>query len=123
MAIPEFILRKMIVPDSLKPHSNGFSFGILNSFAPAVITRFQIFVGDRQVPEKSISLTTAELPTVTSDLIQPDNPMPLPVSKEIIISVNDFPLAGVVRIKAMTKEVGEIEFTLVDEIDKKRGQT
>ena len=34
MPIPEFILRKLFVRDSLKTHADGFSFALLNTFAP-----------------------------------------------------------------------------------------
>ena len=33
-AIPEFVLRKLFVPGSLKPVEGGFTFALNNTFAP-----------------------------------------------------------------------------------------
>ncbi len=42
MSIPEFILRKLVLPGSLKRTPSGFKFILHNTFAPATITKFYI---------------------------------------------------------------------------------
>ena len=42
--IPEFILRKLYVKDSLKIEPDGFSFALMNSYAPAKVTAFELRV-------------------------------------------------------------------------------
>lgn len=47
--IPDFILRKLVVKDSLKVEADGFSFELLNTFAPASVTRFSLRVNGRAI--------------------------------------------------------------------------
>ena len=42
--VPEFILRKLYVQESLKIEEAGFSFKLHNTFAPATIFGFQLDV-------------------------------------------------------------------------------
>lgn len=115
MAIPEFILKKLIVPGSLQIHPKGFSFIILNNFAAAVLTHFQIFVGGQQVPDESINITFSTGESIHGADVQSDHPFSLPVGVEIKVTVDNFSEKGAIRINAMTREVGEIEFTLTGE--------
>lgn len=123
MSIPEFILKKLVIPGSFKTYAKGFSFAILNTFASATVTGFHIFVADQQVPDKSITLSSVETPLLTCFEIQPETPIILAVGKEFQVSVNDFPAIGAVRIVAVTKEVGELEFTLSEGSTKKKANS
>ena len=49
-AIPEFILRKLYVKDSLKIEPDGFSFALMNSYAPAKVTAFELRVDGQVAP-------------------------------------------------------------------------
>ena len=113
MAIPEFILKKLIVPGSFKETDSGFRFMILNSFAPASISRFGLQVGDKAIPPENISIFVAGQLPVTGSALSPEDPMPLPVGVEITVESYS-PAAGgaPVYVNAMTKEVGEINFCL-----------
>ena len=113
MAIPEFILKKLIVPGSFKETDSGFRFTILNSFAPASISRFGLQVGDKAIPPENISIFVAGQLPVTGSALSPEDPMPLPVGVEITVESYS-PAAGgaPVYVNAMTKEVGEINFCL-----------
>lgn len=123
MSIPEFILKKLVVPGSFKTYAKGFSFAILNTFASATVTGFHIYVADQQVPDKSITLSSAETPLLTCSEIQPETPIILAVGSEFQVSVNDFPAIGPVRIIALTKEVGELEFTLSESPSKNKAKS
>lgn len=123
MSIPEFILKKLVVPGSFRTYAKGFSFTILNTFASATVTRFHIFVANQQIPDELITLSSLDNPTLTCAEIQPENPIILSVGNEIHVSVNNYPVIGAVRIMALTKEVGELEFTLSEGSTKKKERT
>ncbi|MHC1741103.1 MAG: alpha-N-arabinofuranosidase [Anaerolineaceae bacterium] len=118
MAIPEFILRKLIVPGSLKSTSTGFQFSLLNTFAPATITSFSISVGNKSVPLSDVYFSPAEEASFTGEKISKPNPMPASVGISILISVENQPLNGPVKIIVDTKEIGLLEFTLADSLKK-----
>ncbi len=54
--VPEFMLRKLFVKDSVKSDENGFSFALNNTFAPATITRFALTVDGKEVPQVDLSI-------------------------------------------------------------------
>ena len=112
MPVPEFILKKLIVPGSYKATSTGFSINILNSFASATITRFKMLIGDTVTPDEDIIISSPQQPKITGKEINPSHPLLLPVGTEIIVEVNMPPGNKEVKLTAMTKEVGEITFTL-----------
>lgn len=112
MSVPEFILKKMIVPGSFKSTVNRFSFKIMNSFAAATISRFNIVVGDVSVPTEDVKISSGQHPPITGDVITPDNQLLLPVGLEITVEVNARQENKPVRLVAMTREVGEISFIL-----------
>lgn len=112
MPVPEFILKKLIVPGSFKLSSNGFTFKIFNSFAAATLTRFNILVGDHSVPLSEVRISSFQHPPMTGEAITPANPLLLLVGLEITVDVTVKPENQAVKIVAMTREVGEISFTL-----------
>jgi len=123
MSIPEFILKKLVVPGSFKTYPKGFSFAILNTFAAATVTQFHIYVADQQVPDDLVTLSPVDRPPLTCAEIQPERPIILAVGNEVQVSVNNFPVVGAVRIIAVTKEVGELEFSLSDGPSRKKSDT
>jgi len=48
-AVPEFVLRKLYVTDSLQREGDGFRLQLLNSFAPTAIIGFTLLVDGREV--------------------------------------------------------------------------
>lgn len=120
MAIPEFVLRKLVVPGSLKKSGNGFSFIILNTFAPATITKFELINKVNPIPAQSITFSSSVSPAQKADKITAENPVLTPVGVEILVSVEDQPLTDAIIVKAMTKEVGEILFSLAEKKEKKK---
>jgi alpha-N-arabinofuranosidase len=112
MAIPEFILQKLIVPDSFRSTQTGFTFKILNNFGAATITRFMVLVGDEPVPAGDISISSDMQMALHGDAITPESPMLLPVGMVIRVDANAAAGHAAVRLTATTKEVGEISMTL-----------
>ncbi len=120
MAIPEFILRKLVVPGSLKKKGSGFTFIINNTFAPATIQKFELLNDGSLIPPVSISFSTANTETQKGSHINSENPLLTPVGVEISVNVDNQPLTDRIVVKAMTKEVGEILFSLAEKKTKKK---
>ena len=120
MAIPEFVLRKLIVPGSLQKTQKGFQFILVNTFAPATITSFGIKVGNSIIPMSSITITPANLESFLAVKITKDSPMLTPVGVSISVVIDNQPLNGPVQISVDTKEIGSFEFTLADSLVKPR---
>ncbi|PKN99856.1 MAG: hypothetical protein CVU42_05780 [Chloroflexi bacterium HGW-Chloroflexi-4] len=120
MAIPEFVLRKLVVPGSLKKQSSGFSFIINNTFAPATITRFELFNFSTPIPGDSVTFSSNITPTQKASEITPENPILTPVGVEILVSVENQHLTDNIVVKGMTKEVGEIVFSLSQKKENKK---
>ncbi len=120
MAIPEFVLRKLVVPGSLKKSGTGFSFILNNTFAPATITKFEMMNNLSTIPTDSISIATPGKPIQKGTEINVENPLLTPVGVEILISVADQVLTDQIVVKAVTKEVGEIVFSLAQTKTKKK---
>jgi alpha-L-arabinofuranosidase len=118
MSIPEFVLRKLVLPGSLKRTPSGFSFVLHNTFAPATITRFQVLNDGEELPLSQITITEEGKPSMSAELCSSENPLLTPVNVNIGISIISMKPLGLVTIKAATKEVGPIEFTI--EQQKKR---
>ena len=71
MSIPEFILRKLVLPGSLKRTPSGFAFILHNTFAPATITKIQIFNGGEEISPSQITMYEAGKPTMYCSRLQP----------------------------------------------------
>ena len=112
MPIPEFILKKLIVPGSFHQTQQGFRFNILNTFGPVTILTFNLRLGNTLIPNESITIAIPGMPDFNGASITPENFMLLPVKKEISV-FSSLPSSGLpIYIKAMTREVGEIEFCI-----------
>jgi alpha-N-arabinofuranosidase len=120
MAIPEFVLRKLVVPGSLKKKDNGFSFIINNTFAPATITRFELLNFNKPIPGESVTFSSTISPTQKASEISSENPILTPVGVEILVSVENQHLTDNISVKANTKEVGEILFSLSEKKETKK---
>lgn len=121
MSIPEFVLRKLVLPGSLKRTPSGFKFIIHNTFAPATITRFMLTINGAEIDPSQITMCETAGTAKNASECSPENPLLVPVNIDIIISANLMTPLGQVGVKAVTKEVGPIEFTV--EAGKKKKRT
>ncbi len=112
MAIPEFVLRKLIVPGSLKQRTNGFEFILLNTFAPATITGLIIKVAGISIPGEFVKINSKVFEETTAKDISIDNPILTPIGIGIYFEILNHPLNGPVKLTVNTKEIGEFEFEL-----------
>ena len=65
--VPEFILKKLFVKDSIVVEEDQFSFALLNSLAPATLLGFSLEVADQAVPPDQITLQAGEGEPISGD--------------------------------------------------------
>ncbi len=113
MAIPEFILRKLFVHESLQVGEDGFSFALHNTFAPGTITGLALKVGGQPVAPEGIVLQVEGEPPRDARAITPEAPFPLPVGVDLTIQVRGAGLGqGRLTLQADTREAGLLVFTV-----------
>ncbi len=111
--IPEFILRKMFVKDSLKIGESGLSFSLKNTFAPATLYGFMLDINRKSVPPSRLSIKVVEWEERTAAEVTPQNPYPLPINTFVNVTVKDFKTkVSRITIHVITREVGELSLTL-----------
>ncbi|RPH62871.1 MAG: hypothetical protein EHM81_01305 [Chloroflexi bacterium] len=109
-ALPEFIVRKIYVKDSLKKQADGFVFALNNSFAPVVIHHFKILVDGTPVAPEKVSLTPAGQPTRGGDSISPENSVPFSINLPYSVAVAETPLPlKAITLLVDTRDAGEVE--------------
>jgi len=113
MAIPEFILRKLFVRESLQIDKDGFSFALHNTFAPGTITGLALEVDGQPVPPEGIVLQVGDEPPRDARSITPQASFPLPVGVDLTIQVRGTGLGqGHLTVHAGTREAGPLVFTV-----------
>lgn len=110
-AIPEFILRKLIVPNSFSSGKDHISFSILNSFAPGTLFSLAIEVDGISISAEQIILSAKERSAVKASEITPANPYPLSMGLVVTIEIQNVPSAKEIRFSAITKELGQLSFS------------
>jgi hypothetical protein len=111
--VPEFILRKLYVPGSLRALPGGFEFALNNTFAPATVTGMRLEVDGRPVPPENLTLRAGEGASLRAAAITPQAPAPLSVGVCYTLQVEGMPLGqGRLTIFLDTREAGPLKFTL-----------
>ncbi|MRR30052.1 hypothetical protein EG834_06980, partial [bacterium] len=116
MPIPEFILKKMIVPCSYHYGEGRFSFSLNNTYASGTITRLKVFADGVEISSNLVQYEAAGHPPTSAGNISLVNPAPISTGVRIIISgkVAARPIRLV--LWAETKEAGIIQFTVFEEV-------
>ena len=121
-AIPEFVLRKLVVPNSLKEEGDGFSLQINNTFAPASLLGFSLSVNGQKVPPQKISIESSGNPPVNAESINLENPFALSVGVVLNVKIKETPLGeGDIHFEIETREVGSLAFSLKGSAQKSTG--
>ncbi|HOU24286.1 MAG TPA: alpha-L-arabinofuranosidase C-terminal domain-containing protein [Anaerolineae bacterium] len=116
MAIPEFILRKLYVPGSLKSTAEGFTFCLLNTFAPATVTGMGLRVGSQEVAPSDLEVRIEAQEPVFASALSAEKPAPLPVGKLVTVMVRGRAYGGErLRLSVDTREAGLLSFGLQPE--------
>jgi len=107
--LPDFIVRKLYVKDSLKKQESGIVFTLNNSFAPVVIQAFSLRLDDHLVDDSLVSLTPENHPTRFGDSISLQSPFPFPLNLPIVVHVNQvaLPLKSI-TLQVSTRDAGEV---------------
>jgi hypothetical protein len=123
MPIPEFLLRKLFVRDSLADGRDGFSFALLNSLASAHITSLTIAVDGAAIPAQAVLLRVAGSTERAATSVTPADPYLLPVGVAVSIFVRGTRLgARRLTIRGVTREAGAIAFTVRPGRDAERAE-
>ena len=123
MSIPEFVLRKLVLPGSLKRTPSGFKFIIHNTFAPATITRFGLTIDGNAIDPSQITMCETGGTVKHALECTSENPLLIPVNIDILITANSMTPLGKIGVKAVTKEVGPIEFVIESGNKKQKTQS
>lgn len=111
--VPEFMLRKLFVKDSVRTDENGFSFALNNSFAPATVTKFSLTVNGKEVPQEALSIQAGDGEVMRIADISEVKPFSLPVKVLITLTVAGPALGeGNLGILLDTVEAGPLAFAL-----------
>jgi len=108
MAIPEFILRKMLVPGSYRYQHGQFSFLIMNSYAPGTITRLKLIADDLEIPLDQVQIQMQGQSPTPASQISLRNPARMSTNIQISISGNISTPPTKLVLYAETKEAGVI---------------
>jgi alpha-N-arabinofuranosidase len=112
-AVPEFILRQMVVKNSLQADAAGFSFDLLNTFAPATVLALRLTLDGRPVAAADVSLQPAGGAPHRCDEIDATTPWAFSVGVCYTVRVRGAALGdGRLRVEVETREAGAIAFTV-----------
>jgi alpha-N-arabinofuranosidase len=111
--MPEFLLRKLYMPGSLKIRPDGFDFALNNTFAPATMTGFQLEVDGQPVPPDRLSFCSSSTAPQIAANITPANPVPMSVGIVYTVHVEGVSIGqGRLTLTVDTREAGLLRFTL-----------
>ncbi len=110
-AIPEFILRKLVVPGSLITQSGSFSFKLRNNFAPVTITRAGVAVNGQPAAAGSVAFQPEGGSARQADSISETAPFGLPVGSVVQVTVNTRLGGGKIQMDVDTREAGNLKFS------------
>ena len=109
-AIPEFVLRKLYIPDSLKSVENGYSFDLKNTFSPVTLTGFGLTVDEKLWNPGYIYISLPGVGEIPAGGINIDHPFTLAVNVAMTVRVVGEPPLKRLVIRADTKEAGVLQF-------------
>ena len=111
-AIPEFLLRKLFVPNSLKPTTDGFRFELVNTFAPVALLNLTLSADDIACPVAAITIIVPPQPPFHASEITPAHPFVLPMNIAVEIQIQSPVPQKKLTIRAETREAGILQFSI-----------
>lgn len=112
MPIPEFLLKSLYVKGSLSVAEEGFSFSLLDSFAPASLTSASISLGGAALPKEAVFFRAGDGEERPSASISPAAPLALAIGVPVLVRVAAPLSSPDLRLEADTVEAGRIGFSL-----------
>lgn len=117
--VPTALLKKLYLKGSLTNTEDGFAFKLKNTLAPGTIIAFKgIEVDGKPLPVESVYLVTPSSERPAAE-VGAKNPFSLQINQEITMAVHGSKLdpgRHTIVIKLTTKEVGDLEIPVEDEI-------
>ena len=111
--VPEFILKKLFVKNSLQETESGFSFILNNTFAPATIHAVRMEVDGVAVPPDALSVQTGEQTGQPVSAFSSQVPLTLPVNRPVKLTVDGMRIGkGELKFFIDTLEAGQLVFTI-----------
>jgi beta-fructofuranosidase len=111
-AIPEFVLRKLYVPGSLKACEDGFEFQMNNTLAPVTLIGFGIAADEHPCEAQGISLKLPAGDEITAAHITGEQPFPMTVNTLVGIRVRALIPHTKLVIFVDTREAGKLKFSI-----------
>jgi beta-fructofuranosidase len=111
-AIPEFVLRKLYVPDSLTSTDGGFTFELNNTFAPVTLTGLSLTLDEILCNTGLISISIPGHAEIAVGGISDDHPFNLAVN--VVVKVHVACQAPRIQmvIRVDTREAGALQFAI-----------
>ncbi len=111
-AIPEFVLRKLFVPGSLKPDGAGFRFELNNTFAPVTLLGLGLNADGVPCPAEGILISLPGQDELCAAAVTADAPRSLPVNQVVGVRVSAAAPRKALSIRAVTREAGVLQFSI-----------
>ncbi|PKN98495.1 MAG: glycosyl hydrolase family 32 [Chloroflexi bacterium HGW-Chloroflexi-4] len=111
-AIPEFVLRKLYVANSLTPGEDGFSFELNNTFAPVKLIGLSLTLDEILCNTNLISISLPAQVRIPVGGISEVQPFNLPVNVIVKIHVACQAPKRLLVIKVDTSEAGILQFAI-----------
>jgi len=111
-AIPEFVLRKLYVTNSLTSFDGGFTFELFNTFAPVTLTGLSLTLDETLCNTGLITIAIPGQPEVPAGGISEDHPFNLAVNVVVRVKVACQAPQRQLVIRVDTSEVGALQFAI-----------
>ncbi|MDO9120439.1 MAG: hypothetical protein Q7U31_01550, partial [Anaerolineaceae bacterium] len=111
-AIPEFVLRKLYVPDSLTSTDGGFTFELNNTFAPVTLIGLSLTLDDILCNTGLITISIPGEADISVGGISEDQPFNLGVNVGVKVMVACQAPHRQMVIRVDTREVGALQFAI-----------
>jgi beta-fructofuranosidase len=111
--VPEFLLRKLFVPGSLRVRADGYEFQLNNTLVPVTVTAMNLSVDGTAIPLTALFLKFPGKNEIPAAFVSVISPVELPLNAPLTLRV--ISPAGLPRqllIKAETQEAGDLKFSI-----------
>ena len=113
MPIPDFLVQRLVVPNSLHQEEGSFSFSIRNNLIDAHILSMKLNLDGKEILPKNVYVQESDTRKFNTDQINRSNPFVFSAGSQATLFVTALPPKnGKVQISLETREVGEISFSL-----------
>lgn len=117
--IPEFILKRLYVKNSLKHSPEGFSFRLNNTFSPATIKAFNLLVNNELIDPARVRVEVEGQAERSAQSIDVRDPLSLSLGAAVTIRSDEkLPEGGSLQVRFDTVDAGELMFG-IDAAEKK----